>query len=325
MGLTPLPEELLAGSFTSATAAAFGVSRKRQRQPDVVIPSRGVRIPLESGARVPANLRAYTALDETSVLTHHSGGRLWALGLPAWLQEDWRIQVAREREGSRPRRQNVVGHRMTFRPGEVVMHDGVRVTSPARTWLDLANLLTVDELIAVGDSVVASHGTDFPRPKEPLATINDLHRMINAHPGMRGMKTARLAINEIRVGADSPQETKMRLALARTGVGEPALNHVIRNGWGQPAVWPDAAYTPHRLALQYDGAHHSDARQMRLDNMRRAVTERLGWTEVRVFKEDLEGDKPFVVELVKAALQCHHLAGDVQTGSRGRVHARTDT
>lgn len=101
MGLAPLPEELLTGSFTSAAAAAFGVSRKRQRQPDVVIPSRGVRIPLESVAGAAANLRAYTVLDETSVLTHHSGGRIWELGLPPWLQEDWRIHVAREREGSR--------------------------------------------------------------------------------------------------------------------------------------------------------------------------------------------------------------------------------
>jgi hypothetical protein len=76
------------------------------------------------------------------------------------MQEDWRIHVARERGGSKPRRRNVVGHRMTFEPGEVVIHDGVRVTSPARTWLDLAGLLTVDELVAAGDSAVLAHGTD---------------------------------------------------------------------------------------------------------------------------------------------------------------------
>jgi hypothetical protein len=303
MALSPLPEELLAGSFTSAVAAASGVSRKRQRQPDVVIPSRGIRIPLESDSTVPANLRAYTALDGTSVLTHHSGGRIWALGLPPWLQEDWRIQVARARDSSKPRRRNVAGHRLTFRPGEVVMHDGVRVTSPARTWLDLASLLTVDELIAAGDSVVTAHGPDFPRPKAPLATLADLQRMIAAHPGMRGMKTARLALSEIRVGSDSPQETRMRLALSRTELGEPVLNRVIRNSWGQPSVWPDAAYPEHRLALQYDGAHHADPRQTRLDSMRKTTTERLGWTEIRVFKEDLEGERPFVLEKIRAALQ----------------------
>jgi hypothetical protein len=155
MALSPLPDELLAASFTAAIAAGSGVSRKRQRQPDVVIPSRGIRIPLHGNLAAPANLRAYTALDRTSTLTHHSGGRIWAIGLPPWLEEDWRIHVARGRSDGKPRRRNVVGHRLTLQPGEVVMYDGVRVTSPARTWLDLASLLTVEELIAAGDSVVS--------------------------------------------------------------------------------------------------------------------------------------------------------------------------
>jgi len=303
MALSPLPDELLAGSFTSAIAAGSGVSRKRQRQPDVVIPSRGIRIPLHGTSAAPANLRAYTALDNSSALTHHSGGMIWALGLPPWLEEDWRIHIARGRSDGKPRRRNVVGHRLTFQPGEVVMYDGVRVTSPARTWLDLAGLLTVDELIAAGDSVVVAHGPDFPRPKEPLASIGDLRRMIASHPGMRGVKTARLAIDEIRVGADSPQETKMRLALARTTLGEPVLNRVIRNSWGLPAVWPDAAYPEQRISLQYDGFHHSDPQQARFDAARRATTERLGWNEIRVFKDDLEGDKPFLLEKVRAVLK----------------------
>lgn len=78
--------------------------------------------------------------------------------------------------------------------------------------------------------------------------------------------------------------------------------------------------------VMHDGVRvTSPARQVRLDNKRRAVTERLCWTEVRVFKEDLEGDKPFVIELVKAAVQSRHPAGDVQNGYRGKAHARTDT
>ncbi len=112
----PLPEELLTGSFTDRAAKELGVSRKRQRQPDVVIPSRGIRLPLDGVGNAAANLRAYTDLDAESVLTHHSAARIWACGLPAWMQEDWRVHVARERNGSKPRRRNVVGHRMTFKP-----------------------------------------------------------------------------------------------------------------------------------------------------------------------------------------------------------------
>lgn len=298
----PLPDGLQTGSFTSATASELGVGRKRLRQPDVFIPSRGIRVPLYGAAEPSANLRAYTALDGSSVVTHQSAARVWDGALPAWMQGDWRIHVTRGRDDGKPRRRNVVGHRLTFLPGEVVMHDGVRITSPARTWLDLAAFLQVDELIALGDSLVVSHDQDFPYPRTATATIEELRRMIAAHPGMRGMKTARLAMAEIRVGADSAQETKMRLILARTRLGEPLLNHVIRNEWGQAAVWPDAAYPEQRIALQYDGGHHGDPRQYLRDIRRQATTERLGWREIRVSKEDLEGDKPFLVEKVRAAL-----------------------
>lgn len=298
----PLPQELLAGSFTSAAADDAGVTRKRQRQSDVVIPSRGIRIPLDGAAGPAANMRAFTELDAASVLTHQSGARIWYCALPGWMQEDWRIHVSRDRDGSKPRRRNVVGHRMTFKAGEVVTYDGVRVTSPARTWLDLAAMLSVDELIAAGDSIVDAHGADFPRPKNAICTIDELRRTVGAHPGMRGMKTACLALSEIRVGADSPQETRMRLILARSAAGEPVLNCVIVNDWGQAAVWPDAAYPQERIALQYDGGHHSDPRQAASDARRRTATERLGWTEIRVFKEDLDGEKPFVLEKVRAAM-----------------------
>lgn len=94
----------------------------------------------------------------------------------------------------------------------------------------------------------------------------------------------------------------MRLALVEAGLPEPTLNVVLRNGMGHPVVWPDAAYPEYRLALQYDGAHHSDPDQYRHDIKRQSLTESLGWTEIRVQKSDLEGDRPFVVEKVRAVL-----------------------
>jgi very-short-patch-repair endonuclease len=206
---------------------------------------------------------------------------------------------------------------LSFKPGEVVMFDGVRVTSPARTWLDLAALPSVDELVAAGDSIVVEHGEDFPVPRQPLATIGDLKGIVGRHPGMRGVRKARLALDMIRVGADSAPETMMRLALVRAGLPEPTLNVVLRNRMGQPVVWPDAAYHEPKIALQYDGEHHGGPEQYRRDIKRQALTESLGWRELRVQTSDLEGERPFIVEKVRAVLRSSPYAAGIteRTGS----------
>ena len=98
---------------------------------------------LDSEASGTAALRAYTDLDDASVLSFGSAARVLQAGLPAWLEDDWRVHVARRRGFSMPRRANVVGHLLTLLPEEVVEYDGVRLTSPARTWLDLASLLSL--------------------------------------------------------------------------------------------------------------------------------------------------------------------------------------
>jgi very-short-patch-repair endonuclease len=84
---------------------------------------------------------------------------------------------------------------------------------------------------------------------------------------------------------------------------------------GQPVVWPDAAYPEQRIALQYDGAHHGGSEQYRRDIMRQSLTESLGWRELRVQSSDLEGDRPFIVEKVRAVLRSPYAAADDRTGS----------
>jgi very-short-patch-repair endonuclease len=303
MSRTPLPSQIPNGSFLVEDADSLGLSPKQLSRDGIFTPSRGIRLPLHSTGTVADNVRAYSRLDPTCVLTHSTSARICCICLPAWLDQDWRIHIARPANGCKPRRRNVVGHQLSLRHGEVMMLDGVRLTSPARTWLDLASLLSIDELVAAGDSIVLEHGEDFPMPRNPLATIEDLKGIIGRHPGMRGVRKARIALDLIRVGADSAQETMMRLALVRAGLPEPVLNIVLRNRLGHPVVWPDAAYLDQRIALQYDGAHHGDSDQYRRDIKRQSLTESVGWREVRVQRSDLEGDRPFIVEKVKAALR----------------------
>lgn len=298
-----LPQALTSGSFSVRTSDAAGVPRKRTRASDLITVSRGIRVPARSQASGTAALRAYSELDDYCVLCHFSAARLWRAHLPSWAENDWRVHLARPRGGSIPKRANVAGHRLALRPEEVVMLDGVRVTSPARTWLDLASVLALNDLIAAGDALVNEHGPEFPAPREATVTIQELGGILAAHAGARNIRTAREAIDLIRVGADSAPETHTRLALVRGGLPEPVLNHVVWGSAGTPELWPDASYPEYAISLQYDGAHHGESGQHLRDIRRASTTDRLGWLEVRLSKEDLKGDRPAVVNKVRRALQ----------------------
>ncbi|MDQ0770759.1 hypothetical protein QF031_003508 [Pseudarthrobacter defluvii] len=298
-----LPDHLTTGSFSLRASDKAGISRTRTTAKDLVTVSRGIRVRVHSGAAGAAALRAYTDLDDTSILASLSAARVWGAPLPAGPASDWRVHLARRRGFSFPRRANVVGHLLTFLPDEVVEYDGVRLTSPARTWLDLASVLDLAELVAVGDHFVCTHGPEFPHPREALCGLEDLKRMAASHVGMRGVKIARAALELIRVGADSAPETHMRLALVDAGLPEPVLNHVVLDVRGVPVLWPDAAYPQWRIALQYDGRHHAEPEQHLRDMERYDRSLALGWLEVRVGRQHLEGDRPAVVRKVREALQ----------------------
>lgn len=303
MRRTSLPEYLTTGSFSLRASDKAGVPRKRAAAKDLVTVSRGIRVPVASDASGASALRAYTDLDDSSILVSFSAARIWGVPLPSSRSGDWRIHLARRRGFSFPRRVNVSGHLLTFLPEETIEYDGVRVTSPARTWLDLASMIAMEDLVAAGDALVCSHDPRFPVPKEALCTIDELREITDRHPGMRGVRTARAALDLIRVGADSAPETYMRLALVNANLPEPALNLVVPDPLGRPALWPDAGYEDWKVSLQYDGRHHGDGQQHLRDIERQEKSLALGWLEVRISKHDLQGERPGVVHKVRRALQ----------------------
>jgi hypothetical protein len=300
-----LPQHLYRRSFTTRASDEAGVPRGRTRAADLINVSRGIRVPVGVPLHGAAALAAYTEAHPRAVLSHHSAARLWQIPLPPWLDNDWRIHLANPPAAAKPRRVNVVGHRLTMVEGEVCELDGVRLTSPARTWLDLASCLSLEDLVAAGDHLVCSHGADFPVPRVPICSPEDLVQVVARHPGMRGVRDARAALALIRIGADSPPESSMRLALVGAGLPEPELNVVVRDGNGVPRLWPDGAYRAYRIGLQYDGGHHNSPGQYQRDIRRLETSRVLGWDEVRVSLEDLRGDRPTVVAKVAAALKAH--------------------
>jgi hypothetical protein len=175
-----------------------------------------------------------------------------------------------------------------FQPDEVTSLGGIAVATPARVGFDLARHLR-------GATAVA-HLDDLARAAR--ITKQDLISLVDRYPGARGNKHARLLIDMIDAGAESPKESWLRLVLVSAGFPPPTTQ--IRVTDGQFVAYLDMGWEHQMLALEYDGDHHRTDREQYVKDVRRAeMLERLGWHVVRVIKEDRPRD---IVERVSRAL-----------------------
>jgi hypothetical protein len=266
------------------------------------VPSRGVRIPSDA---VPLErlgvVRPYTIVTPFSAASHATAFTLW--DFPGFLpgQDDGRIHISRPDAMAIPRRRGVVGHVGQFFPDEVVSLDGVLITSRARTWLDCSRKMGIGELTVVADHLVRIPRPEFEGRTEPHATLEELADMLDRHKGTPGIRKARLALEQARVGADSAPETRLRLALENAGLPEPELNMPTELHAGVVRQ-PDLSYPEHKVAVEYEGEGHSDAAQIVRDIAREEDFARAGWTLVRISKRHMENGARSAVAKVRAAL-----------------------
>lgn len=170
--------------------------------------------------------------------------------------------------------------------GEVVETLGIRLSSPERVFIDMMSSLGREELVALGDSLVRHPRPQYEGREEPWTTVPRLRRTVDQHKGARGVVVAREALELIRVGSDSPAETRMRLALTEAGLPEPELQ--IRLDPTDPdSPSGDMGYRNARILLQYEGAHHFSAEQQHHDQYRDGAFRAEGWTVLSANRLDL--------------------------------------
>lgn len=282
-----LPPELSTRSFTIAEAAALGVGRGRLRGSDLLAPTRGVRVPWGVEMSPVNAVRPLQALMPDAVASFLTAAKIWGFPLPFSAERDLGLHVTRPQQTPGSTRPGLVCHRMSLAAADVVMVDGVLVTSRERTWLDLAGVLPFELIVAIGDYLVCEHPSGFPAPRTPWVPVKRLRRYVSAQRRVRGLPAARRALELVRVGADSVPETLLRLALVEAGLPEPTLNYVIRDPMGRAVAWPDQAFVALRLAIQYDGEHHRTAEQQALDNWRNRGVADLDWDQLIVSGADV--------------------------------------
>ncbi|GAB3801190.1 hypothetical protein GCM10028798_16790 [Humibacter antri] len=132
----------------------------------------------------------------------------------------------------------------------------------------LADDLSVDELVEVGDAIVRiprCHGMQRGTPGDALATLEQLSAAASA-PYRRHAAKLRTALAMIRVGSSSAAETRTRLAGARAGLPDPHLDYDVFAANGTPIGFTEFAYPEYRVLTEYDGDHHrTDRKQWQRD------------------------------------------------------------
>jgi hypothetical protein len=161
---------------------------------------------------------------------------------------------------------------------EICLIDGMRVTTPARTALDIASRFPVLKAVSAIDALA----------RATQLKTGDVELLVERYQGRRGIRHARAALDLVDAGAESPRETWLRLLLIRAGYPRPQTQIRIHDEYGQLVARVDMGWEDIKVAAEYDGEHHRTPKQFRDDVIRAEVISQLDWIDVRVTSLDTE-------------------------------------
>jgi hypothetical protein len=152
-------------------------------------------------------------------------------------------------------RASVRVHRERFDVADVVELDGLRVTSAVAAVVFVMRH-AVDLDIAV-EALDMTYRADLVTPSQVAAWVEQ-------HPGLVGIRQARAALQLADENAWSPRETRTRLAWERHAGRRPLANRPVFDLQGRHLGTPDLLDLD-GVCGEYDGDHHLDRGQRRVD------------------------------------------------------------
>ncbi|WP_017935257.1 DUF559 domain-containing protein [Nocardioides sp. Iso805N] len=177
-------------------------------------------------------------------------------------------------------RHDVRGRTRDLRDEDVMTIDGLRVTTPGRTALDLGCNLRRREAMAALNGFARLHGI----------TAEDLRAMLPRFRRRRGVVQLRELLELVDARMESPREswTWLEIHDAHLPMPEPQVWIEID---GVPTYRLDFAYRRRRICIEYDGIdfHATTDEQRRHDAERRAWLRANGWIVIVIRNGDFAG------------------------------------
>lgn len=213
---------------------------------------------------------ALAVCDGDTVLSSTTAARLYGLWLPR-LPDELHLASAQPgipgRHMRRTQRPEFIAHRRQLPHEDRCVLDGLAAMTPARTWLDLAPLLSLPDLVAAGDSVLRLG-----------ATVDELAHLVRSNGRQRGIRRARAAVGLLDGRSRSRGESHLRVAISVDYLPRFEVNVAVHHDGGRGwLAEPDLSLAEAKIALEYQGADHAEPRRMRRDITRVTDLRRANW------------------------------------------------
>jgi very-short-patch-repair endonuclease len=289
----PVPKPLReVEAFRVGEARAAGVTPSQLRGRQYSNPFYGVHV---VGAPIADDLRrlcgaARVVLPAGAVFSDETAAQL--LGLPVRATKVLHVTVPDK--GVAVRRRGMAGHVRHLSEFDISSVGGLPITTPERTFVDLAARLPVGELVAIGDAALRAR----------LATVSSLAEAVGQHSGCRGIAKARRVLDHLNPRAESPRESMLRWLLIDGGLAVPEVNVNIYDSAGDFLARADLLFRKARVIVEYDGdQHRTDRAQFVKDVQRTTRLAAAGYLVLRFTGKDLVTRPQWVVATVRDALR----------------------
>lgn len=286
----PLPDPLRDRPFRTRDS---GLSVARLRGSDLAAPFYGTRVATSAPPTILELCQALALrLPDRAFYCGPTAAALHGIRLPVQ-SPDKPLHVGVRSGERRVEALDIRAHQVTLTDRLQVV-EGVRVTSPERTWVDLAAMLDLGQLVAAGDSLIWW--------RHPLTTRDRLDGFVSGCPARHGVGRARIALTLLQSRSDSAPESELRIAILAAGLPEPAVNEPIRDSRGRALARTDLSWPEYRVALEYEGDHHRTEKGQWNEDIRRAnELQRAGWIAIRASAPDYR-DPRRVITLLRRVL-----------------------
>nr|WP_218861066.1 hypothetical protein [Nocardioides panzhihuensis] len=201
--------------------------------------------------------------------SHATAARVLRLPIPVLPGEHVTVVDRNHRRG----RPDITCH--SAPSGMVTKVEDVTVSAPSQVFLELATMISLVDLVVVGDHMV----------RKGMISLGSLVAACQAASGP-GADLAREAVSYVREGVDSPMETRTRMLIVLAGLPEPEVNALVGNETELRRY--DLSYRASRTIVEYDGrAHIEREEQWESDLVRREKIDDDEWRIIVVIAKGI--------------------------------------